>query len=196
LLGGGYDRSRFACIPGHGSNTAGGSRVSTAATAGGRLSIQDAGRTDAAWPSWKHKEALEMDVANLLMKVSDDLSVRRAFGTAYEKDGMLIIPVAMVAGGGGAGTGRPRQPDLPAGPGSPPKPGPAGPGAPPQDPERIDAGGGFGGVVLPTGAYVVKGGQVRWVPAVDMTLVVVASLTLVRILARTWTRSRRQRGRP
>jgi hypothetical protein len=26
-----------------------------------------------------------MDVANLLMKASDNLSVRRAFGTAYEK---------------------------------------------------------------------------------------------------------------
>src|SRR5262249_38412511 len=82
------------------------------------------------------------------------------------------------------------------GPGGPPRPGRGGPGAPPQDRERIEAGGGLGGVVLPTGAYVVKGGQVRGVPAVDMTLVVVASLTLVRILARTWTRSRRQRGRP
>jgi hypothetical protein len=28
-----------------------------------------------------------MDVGNLLMKASDDLSVRRAFGAAYEKDG-------------------------------------------------------------------------------------------------------------
>jgi hypothetical protein len=42
-----------------------------------------------------------MDVGNLLMKVSDNLSVRRAFGATYEKEGMLIIPVAVVAGGGG-----------------------------------------------------------------------------------------------
>ena len=56
----------------------------------------------------------------------------------------------------------------------------------------MDAGGGFGGLVLPAGAYVVKGGQVRWVPAVDMTIVVLASLSLVRVLARTWTRSRRR----
>ena len=47
-----------------------------------------------------------MDVENLLAKASEDLSVRRAFGTAYEKDGMLIIPVAIVAGGGGGGTAR------------------------------------------------------------------------------------------
>jgi len=63
-----------------------------------------------------------------------------------------------------------------------------------QDPARVDAGGGYGGLVLPTGAYVVKGGQVRWVPAVDMTIVVLASLSLARVLARTWTRSRRRRG--
>jgi hypothetical protein len=60
----------------------------------------------------------------------------------------------------------------------------------------VDDGMGFGGVVLPTGAYVVKGGQVRWVPAVDVTMVVFASLTLVRIVARTWTRSRRHNSRP
>ena len=58
-----------------------------------------------------------MDVGKLLMKASDDLSVRRAFGTAYEKDDMLIIPVALVAGGGGAGMGHPRRRDLAAGPG-------------------------------------------------------------------------------
>lgn len=31
-----------------------------------------------------------MDVENLLAKAADKLSVRRSFGTAYEKDGMLI----------------------------------------------------------------------------------------------------------
>jgi hypothetical protein len=48
--------------------------------------------------------------------------------------------------------------------------------------------------VWPAGAYVVKGGQVRWVPAVDATIVVLASLSLVRVLARAWSRSRRHRG--
>lgn len=122
-----------------------------------------------------------MDVENLLAKASESLSVRRAFGTAYEKDGMLIIPVALVTGGGGGGTGtaRSRRDDSAAGPGAP---------------GSTDAGGGFGGLVLPSGAYVVKGDQVRWVPAVDVTIVVVASLTLVRGLVRTWTRrSRRHR---
>lgn len=60
----------------------------------------------------------------------------------------------------------------------------------------MDAGRGFGGLVLPAGAYVVKGGQARWVPAVDMTIVVLASLSLVRLLVRTCTRSRRRHVRP
>ena len=149
-----------------------------------------------------------MDVENLLAKVADNLSVRRAFGEAYEKNGILIIPVAIVAGGGGGGTGHNRRGDPAAGPDSPPDaPGsPGSPGAPhvpdaahdrtPQDPGRTEAGGGFGGLVLPSGAYVVNGGQVRWVPAVDVTITVLASLTLVRLLARTWTRRRRHRRRP
>jgi uncharacterized spore protein YtfJ len=137
-----------------------------------------------------------MDIGNLLAKTSEDLSVRRAFGTAYEKDGMLIIPVALVAGGGGGGTTRTRRGNSAARPDSPPDAGPAAHDARPQDSGTIDAGGGFGGLVLPSGAYVVKGDQVRWVPAVDVTIVALASLSLVRVLARTWTRRRRPRRRP
>ena len=131
-----------------------------------------------------------MDVENLLAKVSDNLSVRRAFGAAYEKDGMLIIPVAMVAGGGGGGTSGPR-----AGHPAARTDRPAAADAAPGEPERMDAGGGFGGVVLPTGAYVVKGDQVRWVSAVDTTIAVLASLSLARVLARAWSRRRASRGR-
>jgi len=137
-----------------------------------------------------------MDVETLLAKAGDNLSVRRAFGTAYEKDGMLIIPVAMVAGGGGGGTGRTRQGNSAARPGSPPEESATAHDVTPQDSEGTDAGGGFGGLVLPSGAYVVKGDEVRWVPAVDVTIVVLASLSLVRVLARTWTRKWRHRGRP
>ena len=152
-----------------------------------------------------------MDAENILAKVTENLSVRRAFGAAYEKNGVLIIPVALVAGGGGGGTSRPRPGNSAAGPD-----GPAEPDATPQDSGpmdagradagprdagradagRTDAGGGFGGLVMPTGAYVVKGDQVRWVPAVDVTIVVLASLSLVRILARAWSRRRRNHGQP
>jgi len=131
-----------------------------------------------------------MDVGTILAKAAENLSVRRAFGTAYEKDGMLIIPVALVAGGGGGGTGT-RSGDSTARPDAPPAEVPAGHDAASQDPERTGDGGGFGGLVLPSGVYVVKGDQVRWVPAVDTTIVALASLGLVRMLARTWTRRRR-----
>jgi uncharacterized spore protein YtfJ len=138
-----------------------------------------------------------MDAESILARVSENLSVRRAFGAAYEKDGMLIIPVAMVAGGGGGGTGaaRTRGGDSAARPDGPPAAGPEEEAAS-QDPGRTDAGGGFGGLVLPSGAYVVKGDQVRWVPAVDTTLLVLAGLSLARVLARTWARRYRRRGGP
>jgi len=152
-----------------------------------------------------------MDAENLLARVSENFSVRRAFGAAYEKNGVLIIPVALVAGGGGGGTSRPRpgnsaaRPDGSAEPDATPQdsgPMEAGPrdagraDAGRSDAGRTDAGGGFGGLVMPTGAYVVKGDQVRWVPAVDATIVVLASLSLVRVLARAWSRRRRSHGQP
>jgi uncharacterized spore protein YtfJ len=136
-----------------------------------------------------------MDVENILAKAAENLSVRRAFGTAYEKDGMLIIPVALVAGGGGGGTGTAptRSDDSDARPDGSPGAAPSGQDAASQDPGRTGAGGGFGGLVLPSGAYVVKGDQVRWVPAVDATIIALASLTLVRVLAGIWGRRRRRR---
>ncbi|HEV2257169.1 MAG TPA: spore germination protein GerW family protein [Streptosporangiaceae bacterium] len=137
-----------------------------------------------------------MDAGNLLDKVSDNVSVRRAFGAAYEKDGTLIIPVALVAGGGGAGTSRTGRGHRATGdrPEADDPAHDAAHDAAPQDPEPKDAGGGFGGLVLPSGVYVVKGDQVRWVPAVDTTIVVLASLGLVRLLARAWTRRHRPAG--
>jgi uncharacterized spore protein YtfJ len=127
-----------------------------------------------------------MDAGNILDKVASNLSVGRAFGAAYEKDGALIIPVALVAGGGGGGTAAPRR-GNPAPLAADPAPLAADPG-PPAVPAGSDGGGGFGGLVLPSGVYVIKGDQVRWVPAVDTTIVVLASLGLVRLLTRAWTR--------
>jgi uncharacterized spore protein YtfJ len=144
-----------------------------------------------------------MDAAKLLNQVSENLSVRRAFGAAYEKDGALIIPVALVAGGGGGGTSRTGRRAAAGGPAGDPGaavvvPGAAGdpgaavavPGAA-GDPGPMDAGGGFGGLVLPSGVYVVKGDQVRWVPAVEPTIAVLAALGLARLLVQVWTRRRR-----
>jgi uncharacterized spore protein YtfJ len=138
-----------------------------------------------------------MDVGNLLSKVSENLSVRRAFGTAYERDGMLIIPVAIVAGGGGGGTssgrrGGPggRHGQLPAADTTAQDTGHDAGQESGKDAGPTDAGGGFGGLVLPSGVYVVKGDQVRWVPAIDVTVAVVAGLSLLRVILRPRGRRR------
>jgi uncharacterized spore protein YtfJ len=136
-----------------------------------------------------------MDMGDLLAKTSEDISVRRAFGTAYEKDGMLIIPVALVARGGGGGTARARRGNSATRPDNVPEADATAHDVTPQDSGPQDVGGGFGGVVLPSGVYVVKGDQVRWLPVVDTRIVALATLGLVRVLTRAWTRRRRPRHR-
>jgi uncharacterized spore protein YtfJ len=123
-----------------------------------------------------------VDVQELLSKVAQHLSVSRAFGTAYEKDGSLVIPVALVAGGGGGGEGTSGQPssdsaldDEDAA----------------SDAESSGSGGGFGGVVMPVGVYVVKDEQVRWVPAINANLVIVIAFLTLRMIARARRRARR-----
>lgn len=95
-----------------------------------------------------------IELKELLTRATNSLSVGRAFGPAYEKDDVLVIPVAWVAGGGGAGGGGGTDPaDETASPGE-------------------GAGAGFGGVVWPIGVYAVHDGDVRWIPAIDVTRIV------------------------
>jgi hypothetical protein len=53
------------------------------------------------------------------------------------------------------------------------------------------SGGGFGGVVLPVGVYVVNGERVRWIPAVNVTLIALAALGVLRVVASSQARHRR-----
>jgi uncharacterized spore protein YtfJ len=128
-----------------------------------------------------------MDVEGLMSKVTQGLSASRAFGPAYEKDGVMLIPVALVAGGAGGGEGPivavgdvDEDEDLT-------------PGSFESAGQPTGSGGGFGGVVLPVGAYVVKDEQVKWVPAVNPTVVLFAVLVLVRMLVRARARAARRR---
>lgn len=127
-----------------------------------------------------------MNVKELLDRVSEHLSVGRAFGPAYEKGEALVIPVALVAGGGGGGgseaadregTGHTSQV--------------IGSDSGEQASPITGSGGGFGGVVLPVGAYVVSEGRVRWMPAVNVTLIALAAIGLLRLITSTSARSRR-----
>ena len=132
-----------------------------------------------------------MNTRELLDRMAENLSVRRSFGAAYERDGLLIIPVALVAGGGGGGEG-PIKPPA-AGSKSATETAVPAKGAPHDGQPLIGTGGGFGGLVLPVGAYVVKGDQVRWVPAFDVTLIVLASLSMVRLLVPLMKNRRRRK---
>jgi uncharacterized spore protein YtfJ len=108
------------------------------------------------------KEAL-MDVLGYLGKVGDAVTVKRVFGEPYERDGVTIIPAALVLGGGGGGGGEDAGEEGGSG-----------------------SGGGFGLVARPAGAYVIKDGRVTWTPAVDVNRIVIGCqiVALVALLAR------------
>src|SRR5436305_14028091 len=91
-----------------------------------------------------------------MSKATDAFSAGRSFGPPIEKDGTMIIPVAIAGGGGGGGDA-------------------------PSDGGRPAAGGGFGGVSWPLGVYVVRGDDVRWVPVVDPTRLALAAIGLVKV---------------
>ena len=88
-----------------------------------------------------------MELEELLAKANDSMTVGRVFGTPIERDGMLVIPVASVQGGGGGGSGTGTAPD--------------GQG------EGTGTGGGWGVRARPVGVFVVRDGNVQWVPAID-----------------------------
>lgn len=102
-----------------------------------------------------------MTPEDLLKRAGEDLSVRRVFGEPVEREGIVVIPVAVAVGGGGGGTG----------------------------PQDQGAGGGFGGIVRGIGVYSIRDGQVRFIPAIDTTVLAVVLL----LLTRTWVRARRRR---
>jgi uncharacterized spore protein YtfJ len=92
-----------------------------------------------------------MNPNELLHGVRDAISVRRVFGEPIEHDGIVVVPVARVAGGGGGGGDN-----------------------------DDNGGGGFGLAGRPAGVYVIKDGNVSWRPAVDpVKVALVAVLALV-----------------
>jgi uncharacterized spore protein YtfJ len=109
-----------------------------------------------------------MGVMEMLNKAQDSVTVRRAFGEPTTQDGVTVIPVARIGGGGGGGVGK-QEGDRP-GEGS---------------------GGGFGIGAVPVGAFVIKDGEVRWQPVIDVNriilggqVVAVVALLTVRALIR------------
>ena len=85
------------------------------------------------------------DVFDSIKGTRDSLSVSRAYGEAYELDGVTVIPVARVSGGAGGGGGEGSDDEKSGG----------------------GFGTGFGLHVNPVGVYEVRDGRVVWKPSVD-----------------------------
>jgi uncharacterized spore protein YtfJ len=110
-----------------------------------------------------------MDFTEAISTARDSITVDRVYGEPYERNGVTVIPAATVLGGAGGGTGD--QPDGASG-----------------------GGGGFGVQARPVGAYVIRGEEVTWKPAMDLSRVILGCqlLGLAAILL-THRRLRRRR---
>jgi len=119
-----------------------------------------------------------MKVEEIMAQARETMTVKRVFGDPIDKDGITVIPVARVTGGagGGEGTGPTPTGGLPE-------------GAPPPG----GSGMGFGVRAVPAGIYVIRDGEVRWEPALDINrAVLLGSLLLfvALLVARSIFRSR------
>lgn len=90
-----------------------------------------------------------MDVENVISGARDALTVQRVFGEPYERNGVTIIPAAVVRGGAGGGSG--------------------------DSPQGTGGGTGFGLSARPVGAFVLRDGDWEWKPAVDVTRVILGA---------------------
>jgi len=88
-----------------------------------------------------------MEVQELVAGVRDAISVKRVYGDPYEKNGLTVIPAAVVRGGAGGGLGE-------------------------HEGKETGKGGGYGVNARPSGAWIIEGDEVTWKPAVDVTRIV------------------------
>jgi uncharacterized spore protein YtfJ len=80
-----------------------------------------------------------MNVLDTVNQTRDAITVRRVYGEPYQENGVTIIPAAHVMGGGGGGG------------------------------DTLGNGGtGFGLSARPVGAWIIKDGDARWRPALDL----------------------------
>ncbi|MBX5480457.1 MAG: hypothetical protein IRZ16_01215 [Myxococcaceae bacterium] len=119
-----------------------------------------------------------MDALEVIDRIRETYSARRVFGEPIQQNGATVLPVARVRGGGGGGQG--------------------------ENPEQHGkgAGTGFGVNAEPVGVYEIRGGEVRWKPAFDVSRIIlrqqivmmVALLAVGRVLALKWSGNRSRRG--
>lgn len=123
--------------------------------------------------------ANETTPLDTVREVVGKMAVDRVFGNPITQDGLTIIPVASVRGGGGGGRGE--------GGGEGGEKAAKGPGGQPGMMGK-GSGGGLGMMAKPLGVFVVKERNVRWRPAIDVNKVVlggqiVAGIALLTVRA-------------
>ena len=104
-----------------------------------------------------------MQIDEILGQARDTMTVRRVFGEPIERDGLTVVPVANVMGGAGGGGGEAPAPGAEGAAGSDASGPPMGSGM----------GVGYGVRATPAGVYVIKDGDVRWEPAMDLTRIAI-----------------------
>lgn len=100
----------------------------------------------------------------MMESVRDTLTVDRVVGAPIERDGVTLVPVAAVRGGAGGGGGE-------------------GQGA--SEEEGAGGGAGFGVAARPVGAYVIRGQDVDWKPAVDPSRMAIVVIVVAFLVTRT-----------
>lgn len=108
-----------------------------------------------------------MKLKELLSAAREAVAVEKVFGQAVTLGDVTVIPVARVIVGGGGGGGH-------------------------DESGQDGAGGGFGLVARPAGAFVLKDGDVRWQPVYDWERIALAVGLGALVLGR---RRRRPQGR-
>jgi uncharacterized spore protein YtfJ len=113
-----------------------------------------------------------MNVHELVTTTRDALAVGRVYGEPFQRDGVTVIPAAVLRGGVGGGGGQDEQ-------------------------GQHGEGGGFGLVARPAGAYVITDGAVRWQPAFDLnrTIGLLGAIALAWLLTSGRRHRRMHRGR-
>jgi uncharacterized spore protein YtfJ len=108
-----------------------------------------------------------MEFNDMVSNAKDAMTVRMVFGEPVERGPVTVIPAARVIGGLGGGNGTDHD-------------------------GQQGEGGGFGMRAYPAGVYVLRDGQVRWLPAVDPNRIVVAAgaVAAVALLTRAWAARR------
>lgn len=117
---------------------------------------------------------MALGMLDSVQEVIDSAQAGKVFGAPIERDGMTVVPVAKVQGGGGAGNAAPSQG---------------------QHVGESGGGAGVGVMAKPLGVYVIRGGKVSWQPALDLNKVILGGqvvLAVALLTLRTYLKKRRR----